>query len=67
MTDHPRFQMVNAEPDRCYRQYHGAALVTWVLSAADWWLSRRPRRENPFSSSLRLRAPQAFGAGVAPK
>lgn len=44
MTDHPRFQIANGGSDQCYRQYHGAALVAWVLSAADWWLSRRSRR-----------------------
>ena len=41
MTDHPRFRIVTAEPDQCYRSYHGAALVTWALGAADWWLDRR--------------------------
>ena len=44
MTDHPRFQIVHCSPEQCYRQYHGAALVTWVFSAAEWWLSRRSRR-----------------------
>lgn len=41
MTDHPRFQIVNGEPDRCYRQYHGSALVALVFKAADWWLKHR--------------------------
>ena len=43
MTDHPRFQSATGGPDRFYRQYQSAALVAWVLSAPDWWLSRRPR------------------------
>ena len=41
MADHPRFQIGTAAPDQCYRSYHGAALMTWVLGAADWWLDRR--------------------------
>ena len=41
MTDHPRFQMADDVPDECYRHHHGAALVEWVLRAADWWLKHR--------------------------
>ena len=41
MTDYPQFQTANGEPDRCYRQYHGAALVALVFRAADWWLKHR--------------------------
>ena len=58
MTDHPRFQIVTAEPDQRYRAYHGAALVAWVLGAADWWLDRRsperffaPRVSEPQATS----------------
>lgn len=64
MTDHPRFQTAKCSPDLCYRQHHGAALVGWVLSAADWWLSRRSVR------SIRLpdREPASkFGDGVWPR
>ena len=43
MTDLPRFQIAKGDPDECYRQYHGAALVAWVFSGADCWLSRRSR------------------------
>ena len=43
MTDHPRFQIANGGSDRCYRQYHGAAVVEGVLRAADWWVGRRSR------------------------
>ena len=34
MTDHPRFQIVTSEPDWCYREHHGAALVAWLFGAA---------------------------------
>jgi len=44
MTDLPRFQIDNCCPEQCYRQYHGAALVAWVISAADWWLRCRSGR-----------------------
>jgi hypothetical protein len=41
MTDHPRFQIANREPDECHRQFHGGALVEWVFRVADWWLEHR--------------------------
>ena len=41
MTDYPRFQIANSEPDDCHRQYHGGALVEWVFRAAGWWLKHR--------------------------
>ena len=43
MTHHPRFQIVTNDPEWCYREHHGAALVAWMLCAAYWWLSRRAR------------------------
>ena len=55
MTDHPRFQIVTNDPDWCYREHHGTALVAWVFGAADWWLSRRARR--PFAAGAS--APQS--------
>jgi hypothetical protein len=43
MTDHPRFQLINCDPDQSHRHYHGAPLVDLVLWLADWWLKVRNR------------------------
>lgn len=44
MTDHPRFQLLNAGHDERHRHYHGARAVDFVLGLSDWWL-RPPQRK----------------------
>ena len=51
MTDHPRFMRVKGGPDSAYRNYHGAALVGWVLHLADSVSARRHRTELPAQSN----------------
>ena len=52
MTDHPRFQSPTGGPDQCYRQYHGAVLVTGAIGAADWWLNFRSREGSAACASV---------------
>ena len=35
--DHPRFEKLEAPPDRLHLAYHGGRLVDWVLRLADRW------------------------------
>jgi hypothetical protein len=54
MTDYPRFQMARRQPDDCFRQHHGAALVACVFHVADWWLEHRDATITTPLSSLSL-------------
>jgi rhodanese-related sulfurtransferase len=44
MPDAPRFQVVVQPFEEAYRHYHGAGVVTFVLSCADRWMTWRERR-----------------------
>lgn len=55
MTDHPRFQLLNAEHDERHRHYHGARAVDFVFGLSDWWL--RPPQRKPDAASRRFTHP----------
>jgi hypothetical protein len=54
MTDHPRFQRMDAELGHLHRQYHGAIVVDLVFRLADWWIKRGRRQHG---ASLHRYAP----------
>jgi hypothetical protein len=51
MTDHPRFRLINGDPDQRHRHYYGAPVVDFVLRLADWWFNDPHRRRDALRSA----------------
>ena len=53
MTHHPRFQSATGGSDDAYRNYDGAAIVTFALALTDWWGRREARSQSAPTRVLR--------------